>query len=322
MVDALDSGSSGAQSRAGSSPALGTSELLISKILAPAKINLNLFVLKKRKDNYHNIISLVDKVSIFDEIEIVATKNFRGNEVAFESVWEIPENNTIRKTLDIISELTGFSAKIVVRKNIPPGSGLAGASSDSAFTIKKIAEILKIPKPQQLKIAKKIGSDVPLFMKPGPVIIYGRGEKIKKVIINGRDKLRFVIMFPKIVSLTKDVYEKFDQIGLESENSKREKILKFMKEKIAEPKVPVISLDEFYEILGWNDLEKSFLLLFPEAKKIKNEIDKICKFYLTGSGSSIFSVFTDDQEAHNVYKFLKSKFEDRALIFLSEPVNF
>lgn len=267
-------------------------------VKSPAKLNLCLFVLGKRNDGFHEILSVVQKIDLCDIIEI---RNADKNSVSFESDWEIPKNNTVFISLEYISSFTKNFYRVRIKKNIPPGAGLGGASSNAGTILNVFKN--KIPEDKIWNIAEKIGSDVPLFLRKSPSVISGRGEIVSEISIGGLDSVIFLVVFPNITSITKDVYHRFDTINTDQDKRK----LEILKDLINS--AGVIKWDDFKNVLGYNDLETAFLQMYPEAKNVKEFLSRFAKFYLTGSGSSFFSVFFDEKEAERIYNILKQNFK-------------
>jgi len=267
-------------------------------VKSPAKLNLCLFVLGKRNDGFHEILSVVQKIDLCDIIEI---RNADKNSVSFESDWEIPKNNTVFISLEYISSFTKNFYRVRIKKNIPPGAGLGGASSNAGTILNVFKN--KIPEDKIWNIAEKIGSDVPLFLRKSPSVISGRGEIVSEISIGGLDSVIFLVVFPNITSITKDVYHRFDTINTDQDKRK----LEILKDLINS--AGVIKWDDFKNVLGYNDLETAFLQMYPEAKNVKEFLSRFAKFYLTGSGSSFFSVFFDEKEARRIYNILKQNFK-------------
>jgi 4-diphosphocytidyl-2-C-methyl-D-erythritol kinase len=280
------------------------------RFLCPAKINFFLFVLGKMESGYHEIVSCVDTVSLFDETEVEEI-NKKENLVIFESLWDIPENNSVSKTLNLISHITGKIFRVVVKKMIPPGSGLGGASSDSGVLIKELSKRYAIDDHKSREIAENIGSDVPLFLFERPVLIYGRGEKVKQIRIERRNEFFYVVVWPEIISETKKVYAQFDKIHSESSlNSKKRDLVNYILN------LEEISFDFFSEVLGKNDLEQAFLSLYKDGEKIKKFLSQFGNFYLTGSGSAFFSIFFDEKSAIDTAEKLRKYFN---FVFVCKP---
>lgn len=269
---------------------------------SPAKLNLCLFVLGKRPDGYHDIFSVVQTVDLCDIIEIYESDR---NQVEFHSSWDIPYDNTVLKAIQYVSDLTHKFYRVKVIKNIPPGAGLGGASSNAGVIIK---ELLGNTERNATLIAEKIGSDVPLFLKPTPSVISGRGENVQEIKIEKIDSVSFVIVFPQIVSITRDVYAEFDRLFVENRNVQNRSLERAERLQKLIQKEGYIRWDDFVEFLGANDLEVPFLKLYPKGLEIKEYLLKFGNFYLTGSGSSFFALFFDQNEAWKIYNKLKEQF--------------
>jgi 4-diphosphocytidyl-2-C-methyl-D-erythritol kinase len=273
------------------------------KILTPAKINLYLEVIDKRKDGYHNIYSLIDLIGLYDEIEVHPSKNTK---VKFYGKWKIPENNTVIKTLDILK--TKFSFKsfpffIKINKKIPPGSGLGGASSDAAAILKVINKLsnLNLDEKTLIDIGTSIGADVPLFLKGKRCIIRGKGEKVKP-IINLNKKFKYIIYVPNFEISTKIIYEKlksFNYKNLTSAKADIKILLNFMYNNDIEN----------IEKKIFNRLEEVSLSFQEEIKKTKIFLEKFYnkKFFLTGTGGALYSIFSKNTIINNFLPVNKLK---------------
>ncbi len=172
------------------------------KILSPAKLNLGLWILGKRPDGYHEILTIFQTVDLFDEIYI------SEGPLRVETNTGIPqEENLVYKALLKYSEITGEKVEfsIFINKRIPAGSGLGGGSSNVAFVLKKINELTGNPlSTEELKkIAGSVSSDAPFFFECGTAIGRGRGEIIEKV---ENLNLSFTLIIPEVSSSTKRVY--------------------------------------------------------------------------------------------------------------------
>jgi 4-diphosphocytidyl-2-C-methyl-D-erythritol kinase len=135
--------------------------------IAPAKINLFLRVLRKRADGYHDIFSLMQKISLYDEL--IFSHRPRGIVVHCPESG-LPENNdnlvvrAAKALFDYCDYQSGM--EIILKKHIPMTAGLGGGSSDAATTLVALNKIcsFKLKKNELLKIGAKIGADVPFFI--------------------------------------------------------------------------------------------------------------------------------------------------------------
>lgn len=151
------------------------------KVYAQAKVNLALDVVERDDKGYHILDMIMAPISLFDEIEI---------EVAQEDCvscieMELPEVNTITKTLKILRENFPVKNKysIVIHKNIPEQAGLAGGSADAAAVWKAVCEIegIQIEDEVVFQLSKKVGADVPFCYFNKWARVQGIGEFIKPI---------------------------------------------------------------------------------------------------------------------------------------------
>lgn len=260
------------------------------KFLTPAKINLYIEVLGKRQDGYHNICSLVDLINIYDEIEIVSAKKTK---VVFYGPWHIPENNTVTKTIDILN--SAFPGKIPscfikIHKNIPPGSGMGGASSDAAGILKVLNEYcaLNLDEKELFDIGFSIGADVPLFLSGKRCVISGRGERVQPVT-SLIQKLKYLIFVPDFQVSTKTVYEQL-------------KIFKYQDLTTVETDIKILlhfweqGNIENMEKYIFNRLEEVSISLTKEIGDVKVALESFYnkKFFLTGTGGALYSIVSKD----------------------------
>ena len=180
-------------------------------IKARAKVNLNLEILGKREDNYHNLESVFQKVNLYDEIYIKKTETdgFKLNINVKE--LDTKENIIYKayvKLKEQYKEISGI--EVTVNKKIPMQAGMAGGSTDcSAFIIamNRLFD-LKLTKKEMEVLGKSLGADVvPCFYNQA-VKAEGIGEIITN--IDTHFKYYMVIIKPKIACNTKEMFQKLD----------------------------------------------------------------------------------------------------------------
>jgi 4-diphosphocytidyl-2-C-methyl-D-erythritol kinase len=161
------------------SPLTVTSHVLL---LAPAKVNLSLRVVRRRDDGFHEIDSLFVPISLYDRLDIELRK---GGGLAFTcDDATIPADDTNL----VVKAARHFCAKISrephlrihLEKRIPHGAGLGGGSSDAATTLLALDQLLgtALPRETLLNYAAELGSDVPFFILGAPARARGRGEQL------------------------------------------------------------------------------------------------------------------------------------------------
>lgn len=153
------------------------------KVRAPAKVNLQLRILGRRADGFHEIETIIVPVSLSDEISV---EIFPGDTITLtcdDPALSVDRSNLAAAAADEFQKETGlrFAATIHLRKRIPVAGGLGGGSSDAAAVLSTLDQLLetKLGTENLQKIAAKIGSDVPFFVRSRPATCRGRGEIIE-----------------------------------------------------------------------------------------------------------------------------------------------
>ena len=172
------------------------------KILAPAKVNIGLWVKGKRKDGYHEILTLFHTIDLCDEIIL------KEGPLRVETSTGIPqEKNLVYKAILEFWKATGLepSFSIYIHKRIPSGAGLGGGSSDAATVLKTINRIMGEPMAEgELKsLLAEVSADAPFFMLGGTALGKGKGEILYKL---EHPCLSITLIVPEVFSSTATVY--------------------------------------------------------------------------------------------------------------------
>ena len=255
-----------------------------------AKINLRLDILRKRADGYHDIRTLLQKVSLRDELRIAIAK--RGIKVMCDN-HQVPINEDNLAYTAAQTILNRYKVKdgvnISIKKNIPIAAGLGGGSSNAASTLIGINQLfgLGISKQELIKIGSDIGADVPFFIFCDTALATGIGDRLEKIDII--PKLWLLLITPDIQISTAWAYRSL-RMGLTS--------------KPINTNIPncITHLTEITTILS-NDLEKVVIPRYPIIQRIKEElINKGAKGSLmSGSGSTVFGIFSSEDEAKEAH---------------------
>lgn len=266
---------------------------------ARAKINLNLNILERREDGYHNIESVFQKISLYDEIYV--NKTSRHNEISI--VPEIPEigskENIIYKAYQELkkrfSNVQGID--VILKKNIPMQAGLGGGSADCGAFIDCVDKLynLNLKLQDKIDIGKKLGADVPATFFDKPVLARGIGEKIEE--INSNFKYHIIVIRPNFKCNTKEMYQKIDnEEGIIQKYTSKE-----IKEALEEKNINEITYN----------LYNVFEVSVADSEQIKKDIISAGakNALLAGSGSCFFGIFENKQKAKEGYKILKQKYE-------------
>lgn len=277
------------------------------KLLSPAKVNLFLRILRKRPDGYHELQSVLQPVSLFDEVSI-SVEPGEGSGLS-HSGREMPsgrDNLAVAASRLYLGE-AGVRKKISIeiKKNIPLGAGLGGGSSNAAAVLVGLNRILgKFTDRDLLRMAASLGADVPFFVKSSSSFVEGTGEKVG--VLSDFPLFHYVILFPRKSLSTREVYESWERPERPPE------------------KVDPVSLAERFRRGDFpleNGLEAAVYRIFPEILSLKEIFRSLgARFVLvSGSGSSVFSVFREQREAEEVYEYLgtSSEFD----VFLARGIS-
>ncbi|GMU39574.1 MAG: 4-diphosphocytidyl-2-C-methyl-D-erythritol kinase [Chloroflexota bacterium] len=175
------------------------------RLIAPAKINLALEVLRKRQDGYHEVATVMTTVDLADRVEIEARPAGSSLSVTLTGDYAAgidPESDLARRAAIRVAEAAGRDPDLAIRveKRIPSPGGLGGGSSDAAAVIRGLQRLWRLDWPvERLEaVAATLGSDVPFFLHGGTAFCTGRGERVEPL----RDvtPLRMLILTPPVPS--------------------------------------------------------------------------------------------------------------------------
>jgi 4-diphosphocytidyl-2-C-methyl-D-erythritol kinase len=181
---------------------------------ARAKLNLDLAVLARTDDGYHELQTHIQAIALHDLLEL---KRADRTTMTIAGPYRVdPDNNSVRKAHRALEAEAGRELPTAFRldKRIPPGSGMGGASSDAAAALKGLASIHNLNVDLN-KMAAGIGSDVPFFITGGAAMAKGRGERLTSL---PSEPAWFAIAWPEIELLTAAVYRAWDEVKGEGPN--------------------------------------------------------------------------------------------------------
>lgn len=183
---------------------------------ARAKLNLDLEVLGRTDDGFHELRTTFQAIDLHDLLQIEAAP-----ETTFTtSGLTISKNqNSLLNAQQALEEHARrkLPARIHLHKRIPPGSGMGGASSDAAATLRALKTLFALDTDLR-PIAEELGSDVPFFLRGGRAMAQGRGERLTPI---DDEPAWFALAWPGIELSTGDVYRKWDDVQGEGPNHLR-----------------------------------------------------------------------------------------------------
>jgi len=284
-----------------------------------AKLNLYLRVINKRKDGYHSIETVFERVGLSDSISFSPAKDndvhFRCDDPGLPS----GEDNLCVKAARALKKRFGVKkgCRIFLRKNIPYGSGLGGGSSNAACVLRGLCRLwrLKVSKRELAKLAGAIGSDVPFFLADTPFALgRGRGERITP-LPGIKSRFFHVIAVPPVFVPTKGIYAAWDRMagrraGLTKPAGNATMILSAVRKR------------DFRALRGsvFNSLERVTTKLYPAVGGIIGTISGQAgaqAVLMSGSGSAVFGIFASLRDAKAACRALE---RSKCRVFLAKTV--
>lgn len=166
---------------------------------APAKLNLFLAVTGRRTDGFHDLVSVVVPVEWGDTLRLEEASDF--SLACDDPAVPVDETNLILKAARLFQTTTGWKGggKFFLEKRVPMGAGLGGGSSDAVAALRGLNRLAgdRLSAAELENLAAALGSDCPLFLRDGPVVMRGRGERIEALpaAIRSRLKAQRVLIF-------------------------------------------------------------------------------------------------------------------------------
>ncbi len=255
------------------------------KIQCPAKINLDLKVINKREDGFHNIESVMQTISLYDYLTISVEESEEIKITLSGTSDEIPydERNLVYKAVVLFLDevkTSPFAINIYIEKHIPIAAGLAGGSTDAAGALYGLNKLFNnvLSDSELHNLCAKLGSDLNVCLMGGRLQTSGRGENVKPLLFE-----EFDVNLIKPIALGISAKEAYTKFAYKFANG--------------------IDMDARKDFE--NDLEWAILSDYKELQNIKQ---KYPKSIMTGSGSTYFSLVNEfsDDDGYWVKNGLKS----------------
>lgn len=256
---------------------------------APAKINWFLNILRKRQDGYHDILSLMQCVTLYDSLSFEQSEE---TDVVTDAPIPLAQNLVYKAAMLMKETARGSTgARITLKKETPLQAGLGGGSSDAAFTIMGLNRLWSLGLSQggMMKLGETLGSDVPFFFNGSFALTEGRGEVVSPLRIN--KSYTILLVKPPINVSTEWAYSQVDSSreGL----TKNANNIKLFCQALENGDFGLLS-----SIQG-NDLEPLVVRKYPVIDEIKQELLNSGAVFssMSGSGPTVFGVFETDEKA-------------------------
>ena len=268
-------------------------------VLAPAKVNLTLEVLEKRRDGFHEIRSVAQTVNLCDRLHFRAGD---GVEFRCDNPSWVSGQSLVARAVDLLREATGCSkgAIVTLNKHIPLISGLSGDSSDAAATLRGLNRLweLGLPLGELLDLAGKLGSDVAFFLYGGTALLEGRGEVVAP--LPPVDEMWLTLMLPPVSRMPGKTGRLYGLIRAEHYTSGEatERLVSRLTE--GEGLAPSLIFNVFDSVAldyfsGLGVYREQFL--DSGAREV----------HLAGSGPVLFTLTGDKAQAEKIYQDLKKE---------------
>lgn len=281
-------------------------------LLCPAKINILLNITGRRDDGFHNLKSIFAKISLYDNISgyishsaapdfICRSNHDELNRVPVEKQLIYRAFSAFYNELKI--ELPGVS--LYLHKNIPIGAGLGGGSSDAASILLFLNQLHGNPfSASELNLlAQQVGMDLPFFLEADWAVVEQRGEKISP--FDQIKPLYGVLVWPEVMIPTALAYQQFKGYPFQMVLNSFDDVITSLRNRD----------DSVFDLLGYNDFEQTLFPLYPELKKLKEEIASFQPLMalMSGSGSSIYGLFREKEDAILSFLQLRKKYKNTFL---------
>ncbi len=279
-----------------------------ARLLAFAKINLDLRVLYLREDNFHELRTIFQTISLADRIDMSFTPS-RKSAIRVSGNVAIHDNLMVRAARTCLDAMrVTAEVEFTLDKRIPMGAGLGGGSSDAAAVLLALPVLAgKVPGMKLLvQLAADLGSDVPFFLLGGAAVALGRGTELYP-LPDGPPRAGVVIA-PEVHVSTAEAYRRLSA-ELTSE-SQQNKIVSFQSQAwqgSAGGGVPTT---------GENDFESVVFRQHPALKSIKRRLEKLGAqpAMMSGSGSAIFGLFQGSEQVRRALPSIKEAFRKERVI--------
>jgi 4-diphosphocytidyl-2-C-methyl-D-erythritol kinase len=271
-----------------------------------AKLNLYLAVLGKRKDAYHTLDTLFERIDLCDTIVL---KPRRDNRIAISTDSPlIPRDrrNLAWRAAELLREHCGIDRGVDIRivKRIPVGSGMGGGSSNAACVLTGLNRLWKLglSRSRLVGLGKKLGADVPFFLSDTPFARGSqRGDRIKPEGALRKARFWHVVLMPRIRVSTPSVYKKWDRLPLKVRLTKPHSDVRLLLLALKKKDFSLIGERLF------NSLEQVSLALYPEIGYGKEKLAELGlkSILMSGSGPAVFGMVSSRKEARSLGRQLK-----------------
>ena len=277
------------------------------RLRAFAKVNYALEVRGSRDDGYHEISTVMQGISLADEVDIERSKEGIALRIELEPVGP-PERNSVYVAWKLLCELSGgeLPVEMTLRKRIPPRSGLGGGSADAAAALYGLNELfgLGLDPGELTEIGLGIGADVPYALSGGTALAEGVGEVLHA--LTAPPDHHVVLVKPPEGADTGEIYKAYDEQPREGTSS-------------VEPVVAALRAGDLSALAGavGNDLQPTTAGFVPQVKAYERELLQrgALGAAMSGTGTAVYGIFATQDDAEAAKRELEAAF-----VVVCEPV--
>jgi 4-diphosphocytidyl-2-C-methyl-D-erythritol kinase len=251
-------------------------------------------VLRRRKDGYHDIKTIFQKISLCDTLWFSLKRTGGVSISTSDLTLPTGEGNIVHRAALLVLNRSDYKGGIGVRirKKIPIAAGLGGGSSNAAATLKALNQLLHLdlPRKELMSMGLKLGADVPFFLMKGSALGSGVGERLQEIQL---PKLWYVLINPNFEISTASVYRKVILTKMRFHY----RIQKFFK-----------NPEEIFSLLH-NDLEKVVSREQPEINEMKECLNAAgaAATLMSGSGPTVYGIFPEEGGASKAYRTITKR---------------
>ncbi len=268
-----------------------------------AKVNLTLDVTGKRPDGYHDILTVMRTVNLYDTVT-AELKDTPGINLTTDIEWLPTDSKNIayraaQKLLDEVGASVGV--KLHIQKKIPCGAGMGGGSADGAAVLALVNRLLGCPvsKERLMEIGAGIGADIPFCLMCGTAVATGIGEKLEPITAKGF--VPVLVVKPEVSVSTPEMYRIIDECEIPVRPD-------------TDGAIEALRSGDFKKIAGCmcNVMEAPAVRMHPIIGEIREKMleNGALGAMMTGSGSAVFGIFFSNEDADRCSKIFAEEFKD------------
>lgn len=280
-------------------------------VKAYAKINATLDIQGRRGDGYHELITIMQTVDLYDTICLIATDDEQVHLFCTRPELNI-DDNLAERAARLLRQRFAITqgVRIEIVKRIPVAAGLGGGSSDAAAVLMALRHWwhIDISDAELLAVGAEIGSDVPFLLHGGLALCEGRGERVTRLVSEWPASMRWLLLLKPALSLaTADVFRNLSARDYSDGSHSRAALAAFRAQKTPEP-------NHLH-----NSLERGVLETYPQVAQARHDLLEAGAplARLSGSGPTLFAPFSELELARQAQARLQAQGYE---VYLTHPI--